>query len=271
MADVAEPGACRACGRPLPPQQGKGRRRIYCDARCRDMARRQRARPASRAPRTVRISLTDSGRHEYIDALNGMSSVDDPIALKVAETAGRLVEEFARGGLPGDAVAAARDLSAAVGAALQAAVDRARSAGQSWEEIGDVLGTSRQAAFQRYGHPVDPRTGEPMTRAVPLGAAQAAAEFLARFTAGRWEEVLADFNGVMRERHDAERLATGWAQLVGMFGSYQAMGEVTPVRADAGTVVVDVLLHFEAGVAMVWVRFDRDGKVTGLRLHPAPK
>jgi hypothetical protein len=180
----------------------------------------------------------------------------------------RLIEEFTRGTSPGDAVAAARDLSAAAEAALQTAVDRARAAGQSWRDIGDVLGTSRQAAFQRFGHPVDPRTGEPMTRAVPPGAAARAAEFLARFTAGRWEEVLGDFDEFMRERHDVDRLAGGWAQMIGMFGSYQGSGEVNPVPADDGT-VVDVRLDFEAGEAMLFARFDRDGKVAGLRLHPA--
>ena len=165
-------------------------------------------------------------------------------------------------------MAAARDLSAAAEAALQAAVDRARAAGQSWREIGDVLGTSRQAAFQRFGHPVDPRTGEPMSRAVPPGAARRAAEFLARFTAGRWEEVLGDFDEFMRERHDVNRLASGWAHLIGRLGSYQGCGEVSPVPAGDGT-VVDVRLDFEAGEAMLLARFDRDGKVAGLRLHPA--
>ncbi len=191
------------------------------------------------------------------------------MAAKVAAAARRLLSELSQPGSPQDAVAAARDLLAAAERALQATVDRARAAGQSWREIGDVLGTSRQAAFQRFGHPVDPRTGKPMTSTVPPGAAQRASEFLARFTAGRWEEVLADFNEVMRERHDQARLGTGWAQLLGMFGSYQAMGDVVPVSAGDGT-VVDVLLYFEAGEAMVMVRFDRDGKVAGLRLHPAP-
>ena len=32
MADVAGPVACEACGRLLPSQQGRGRRRRYCDA-----------------------------------------------------------------------------------------------------------------------------------------------------------------------------------------------------------------------------------------------
>jgi hypothetical protein len=31
-----------------------------------------------------------------------------------------------------------------------------------------VLGTTRQAAFQRFGHPVDPRTGTLMSHDVPL-------------------------------------------------------------------------------------------------------
>ena len=35
--------------------------------------------------------------------------------------------------------------------ALQQCVDRARSAGHTWPEIGDALGTSRQAAFRRFG------------------------------------------------------------------------------------------------------------------------
>jgi len=191
------------------------------------------------------------------------------VATSVAAAARRLVEELGQHGSPQGAVAAARDLSAAAEAALQAAVDRARAAGQSWREIGDVLGTTRQAAFQRFGHPVDPRTGRPMTRVVPPGATERATAFLDRFTAGRWDEVLADFDDVMRERHSPGLLGSGWAQLVGMFGSYQAMGEVTPVPAGNG-VVVDVLLYFEAGEAMVWVRFDQEGKVAGLRLHPPP-
>ena len=52
------------------------------------------------------------------------------------------------------AVQVGTELSAATGEALQQAVDRARADGHSWREIGDVLGTTRQAAFQRFGHPV---------------------------------------------------------------------------------------------------------------------
>ena len=189
------------------------------------------------------------------------------MADQVATAARRLQAELGQSGSALGVVAAAQALSSAAESALQAAVDRARAAGQSWREIGDVLGTSRQAAFQRFGHPVDPRTGSPMTRGAPSGAAQRATEFLDRFTAGRWDEVVADLDERLRERLDADRLASGWAHMIGMYGDYQAMGKVAPVPAGDST-VVDVLLHFEAGEAMAWVRFDADGKVSGLRLHP---
>jgi hypothetical protein len=66
---------------------------------------------------------------------------------------------------------AARERAVAASVALQDAVDRARDAGHSWREIGAALGTTRQAAFQRFGHPVDPRTGTPMSHDVPPDAA----------------------------------------------------------------------------------------------------
>lgn len=269
MANVAEPGVCRVCGLPLPAQQGRGRLRRYCSVRCRDKARRLRARSQSAQSPEVKSDLTDRGRHVYLDTYDGMSSGRDPVTAKVAETARRLLAELDHPGSPDAAVSAARDLSVAAETALQATVDRARSAGQTWRDIGRVLGTSRQAAFQRFGHPLDPRTGEPRSRTVPPEAAQRATEFLARFTAGHWEEVLEAFDEPLRRRHDPERIGSGWAHLIGMFGSYQGMGQVSPVAVGDST-IVDVLLHFEAGEAMLWARFDPEGKVSGLRLHPAP-
>ena len=213
--------------------------------------------------------MTPDSRHEYLDDVDGMHGTGDPVATKVAAAARRLLAGLDQSGSPRDAVAAARDLSAAAEAALQSAVDRARAAGVSWREIGDMLGTTRQAAFQRFGHPVDPRTGMPIPRDVSSGVVQRAAAFLTRFTAGRWEEVLGDFNEPMRARHDVDRLAGGWTQMISMFGSYQGMGDVSPVPVGGDGAVVDVRLDFEAGEAMLWVRFGRDGKVSGLRLHPA--
>jgi Protein of unknown function (DUF3887) len=267
MANTREPESCEACGRQLPTHQGRGRKRRYCDAKCRDAARRQRGRLERHKQGDVKNSLTSGPGHDFLDDIKFTASTDDPVAARVSAATHRLVAEFGPAGSPRDAVTAARELSAAADEALQVAIDRARAAGRSWKEIGDVLGTSKQAAFQRFGHPVDPRTGAPMSRTVPPEARERANAFLASFTEGRWADVLDDFDDHMRERHDVSRLASGWAMMIGLYGAYQSMGEVSPVLAG-DDVVIDVPVYFEAGEAMLGARFDRNGKVAGLRLHP---
>jgi hypothetical protein len=190
------------------------------------------------------------------------------VAVQVQAAARRLIAELERGGSPLDAVATARELSAASDAALQAAVDRARATGHSWREIGDVLGTSRQAAFQRFGHPVDPRTGEPMSRDVPPAAADRAVEIFTWHGEGRWEEILAELDERMRARLNADLMARGWAHMAGLFGRFEGTGEPFVHRAG-DDVMVDVPLHFEAGDARGVVGFDSDGRVAGLAIRPA--
>jgi hypothetical protein len=264
MADVTGPVACEACGRLLPTQQGKGRRRRYCDATCRSAARRDRELAQAKG------ALTTLERHANLDDMDSAADVADPVAIRVRDTARRLVGELARSGTdsPLGAMAAARELSAATDAALQESVDRARSAGRSWREIGDVLGTTRQAAFQRFGRPVDPRTGQPMVRDVPPALADRAVEIFVHYAEGRWEETRRDFDENLRERLDATRLAAGWAHTVGLIGGLERMGE--PIARQAGDdIVVTVPLHFEAAEASGMVRFDRDGKIAGLAIRPA--
>jgi hypothetical protein len=202
------------------------------------------------------------------------------VAGAAADSAGAL-ESTARGRLAGalgrlgsgsplEALAAARDLSSAAGDALQEAVDGARAVGRSWREIGDVLGTSRQAAFQRFGHPVDPRTGAPMNTDVPPGTPDRAMAIVASLAGGKWEQARADFNTRMSEAIDAPQLAEVWARMASMIGSYEGMGEPFASRA-ADHVVVEIPLHFEAGEAIARVVFDADGKVAGLWLRPADR
>ncbi len=271
MAEVAGPAACEACGRQLPPQHGKGRRRRYCGTTCRSAGRRSRERAAGSRPGDVKAVLTPAERHGNLDTVGGGSAAADPIANRIRATAGRLADELARTGADSAlaAMAAARELSAATGEALQEAADRARAAGYSWREIGDVLGTTRQAAFQRFGHPVDPRTGAPMSTDIPPDAEDRAVAIVTCLAEGRWEDARRDFSARMREGDDAGRLAGGWARTVGMIGRYEGMGESFAHRAGDHT-VVEVPLHFEAGDATARVIFDDDGKVAGLWLRPAP-
>jgi hypothetical protein len=217
----------------------------------------------------VKTELTTRQRHVKVDAVGG-ADPEDPVARRVRDTAGRLAGELGRRGpdAPLEAMAAARDLTAAANEALQETADRARAAGHSWREIGDVLGTSRQAAFQRFGHPVDPRTGAPMSRDIPAGAEERAVALVTCLTQGQWADVVSEFDERMRERVDARRLASGWAHTVGMTGNFERMGEPFAHRAG-DDIVVDIPLHFEAGEATGFVRFDPDGRVAGLLLRPA--
>ncbi len=157
MANVTGPGGCEACGQPIPPQHGRGRRRRFCGATCRSAARRARDR-SRRGPvphPSPAAGRRSAGAGPRGDAPGGA----DPLAAALQRAAARLAAELADpAALPLEAVAAARELSGVTDAALRAAVDRARAAGQSWGRIGEVLGTTRQAAFQRFGHP-DPHRG----------------------------------------------------------------------------------------------------------------
>lgn len=67
-----------------------------------------------------------------------------------------------------------------------------------------MLGTTRQAAFQRFGRPVDPRTGLAMNRALPPGAADRAVAVLAAHDERRWAEIIEQLDETMRGLHSPE-------------------------------------------------------------------
>jgi hypothetical protein len=144
---------------------------------------------------------------------------------------------------PLEAVTVVRSLARVVEDGLREAVHQAREAGHTWAEIGELLGTTRQAAFQRFGRPLDPRTGVPMAEEILPGAAERAAGLLADVAEQRWAQVTSGFDARMTKALDARRLAAAWAQVVGTAGEYQGMGE--PVAHQAGDyTVVDVPLRF---------------------------
>jgi len=162
-----------------------------------------------------------------------------------------------------ETVLVASELSAAAASALRLSVELARAAGRTWQELGDVLGVSRQAAFQRFAHPVDPRTGEPMSSAMLPGAAAKATQLMIDWIEERYGQVTADFSDKMAKKLPATRMAAAWAQVIGMVGSYQGMGE--PMTRQAGDLtIVDIPLTFEASEMKGRVVFDTDGKVAGL-------
>jgi Protein of unknown function (DUF3887) len=192
------------------------------------------------------------------------------IARQIGELAARLAGELTRFGGTGEplaAMAAARELAEALDVALQAAVDKGRAAGRTWREIGDALGTTRQAAFQRFGRPLDPRTGEPMTRETLPGAADSAVDLLVALVQGRWDDVQRDLDDRMRAALHADRLAQAWTGIVSSIGAYEAMGEPFTHQVGSRT-VVEVPLRCEAGEITARVVCNGDGKVAGLWFRP---
>jgi hypothetical protein len=277
MANVTGPGRCRACGKPLPVQEGRGRQRQYCDASCRSAARRTRA-ASTPEPASVNPDLTSPPRKANLDIVAGRDRTTEgaPLAERLLGSAGRLAGEL-RGtagspvpvgaAAPIAAVAAARDLASTVEEALRATVSAARTAGHTWQEIGEVLGTSRQAAFQRFGRPVDPRTGVEMATQVLPGAAEHAIGVLDDIVGNRWDAARRDFGAAMLDAVTGERLAAVWARVRGMVGGYEHLGE--PLTFQMGDyTVVDLPLHFEAGEMTARISYDPAGKVAGLLIKP---
>jgi hypothetical protein len=260
MANVPEPATCQECGKPLPVQQGRGRQRRYCDATCRSAARRDRSSAATSADTAhVNDGLTNPIRKSNLDTMTGEHDQE------VLVSAERFVRDWSdRADSPLDAVTSARRLAATVDEALRAAVLRARTAGHTWQTIGELLGTSRQAAFQRFGRPVeDPRTGEPMTRKLVPGATEHAVALLVDYLDGHYDRVRQDFDDTMLDVLDESRLAEVRTRLADMVGRYEGMGEpFTHVVGDMTT--VDVPLRFEAGDMTGQVSYRPDGHVAGL-------
>jgi hypothetical protein len=152
-------------------------------------------------------------------------------------------------------------------AALRDTVDAARAAGHTWQELGDLLGTSRQAAFQRFGRPVDPATGTSMTELKPPDAIHRAEGLVAELVGCQWHEVRRDFDDRMQAAVGEDELRLAWAQVAGTVGSYEGMGEPY-ARSTGDYTVVHMPLAFEAGERTVQVTYREDGRVAGLWIRP---
>ncbi|MFF2051011.1 DUF3887 domain-containing protein [Leifsonia sp. NPDC058194] len=162
-----------------------------------------------------------------------------------------------------DLIARASTVRERSDAALAALVDAARDAGATWHDVGRTLGTSRQAAFQRFGHPVDPRTGALMDTTPLAGADELATEIFGELAATRFDAVTARFDERMAEALDADALGAVWAQVAAAVGAFESAGAPASRRLGDLT-VVDVPLQFEAGDMVGRVTLHPDRRVGGL-------
>ena len=160
-------------------------------------------------------------------------------------------------------VGAAHEVQGRAEALMAAAVQHAREAGRTWQEIGEVLGVSRQAVFQRYGKPIDPRTGGVMNTSALPEADELARTVINDLAQARWADVSARFDATMRDRLAEEGLAEAWAHIVGLAGAYEGHGDTVAVRAGDFTTTTTPL-SFEAGDFVARITFRDDRTLAGL-------
>jgi hypothetical protein len=164
---------------------------------------------------------------------------------------------------PIEVVRAARQIREGAETLMGAAVQQAREAGRTWQEIGEVLGVSRQAAFQRYGKPIDPRTGEALNTTPLPEAVELARAVIDDHAHGRWADITERFDDTMRARLTEEGLAEAWVYLAGLAGAYESHGNTEVVRTGDFT-VTNTPLAFEAGDFIARVVFRDDRTIAGL-------
>jgi Protein of unknown function (DUF3887) len=169
-----------------------------------------------------------------------------------------------------DLVRRARDADILAGQVLVLSVQQCRDAGHTWQEIGDLLGVTRQAAFQRFGRPIDPRTGEPMDKTVRMtDAAERAVKVVTDILEGRMDQARPSFNDQVRAAFTDEARGSALATVAGLVGAFEGFGQDEPfVRRIGDHTVVDIPLRYEAGDMKARVAFDADEKVAGFFILP---
>ena len=159
------------------------------------------------------------------------------------------------------ALAATRTLSLVIDDTMRALVNKARHEGATWQDIGAALGTTRQAAYQRFGPHM---TGEDteMEDTPMKDADERALSILDRYTKKDWS-ICDEFNDTMTERLSSDLLAASFDQITTAAGAFETFG--SPVaRQMQGHTVVDVPMTFAAGAMKGRVAFDNSGQVAGL-------
>jgi hypothetical protein len=154
----------------------------------------------------------------------------------------------------------------------------ARAAGVSWQAIGDALGTSRQAAFQRF------RTHTQEEKAM----AEQTTDLMERtrnvfesLNADDYEAVRAHMTYATARTLNKKRVMGVWGDVVDATGRLESMDEFTVRtpdgvdafdrfinRAFANGAIVQTTLRHEAGEWMGRVAYNGSGKITGLLIAP---
>ena len=177
-----------------------------------------------------------------------------------------------------DGVRLAQLAVTAARADLQSAVDRAHADGASWAAIGATLGISRQAAFKRFGHPLDPRTGRQMTQNDLTPLIGLTERVFALVDAGDHATLRTLMTDEAAHELTRELVLDTWAQVVSESGNLDRCRDtrlesldgtvLDPDEAALGSVVAQTTIVCAAGEWWGRVAFDPDQLVVGLLVVP---
>ncbi|MEM9613676.1 MAG: hypothetical protein AAF962_24065 [Actinomycetota bacterium] len=163
-------------------------------------------------------------------------------------------------------------------AALQEAVTAARRQGHTWQEIGDALHMSRQAAFKRFGKPTQPKEPKPVEAqsvAPVLDITERAFDLVAT---ADYDQLHRLMTPATSEALTADLIAATWSGVLAEVGQLEScdnthveLPDGTPLDPDEevlGSVVAATTLRCEAGELLGRIAFDADRKIIGVLIVP---
>ncbi|GAA1939650.1 hypothetical protein [Nocardioides hwasunensis] len=161
--------------------------------------------------------------------------------------------------------------------ALADRVREAHAAGHSWADIGGVLGTTRQAAFKRFGSARDPRTGEQMRSVGTEDVGPITERVFALVDQGDYDALRAQMPDDVARVLSRDVVLDLWARVVADTGNLVRCedtvvempgGREVPRDTALGTVVGVTTLVCEAGEWQGRVAVGQDRQVLGLLVVP---
>ena len=160
-------------------------------------------------------------------------------------------------------VAIAAELKMLADQALHDSVEQARAQRVSWQQIGDVLGISRQAAFQRFRNPNDPRGSSPMRTKSNNALITSAEVVYHQIARGDYEPVGRQMTFLVQRVLNEKKVMGVWSDVTATAGALESLGE-SFVRPSGSNVVVETPLSFEAGDFVGRIAYNRRDKIVGM-------
>lgn len=161
---------------------------------------------------------------------------------------------------------------------LAQAVTAARAQGRTWADIGKELNMTRQAAFKRFGKPVDPENGEHIPPRSVQGLHELTEKVFALIAKGDYDDLGLVMNEQTAQELPASLIADTWRSVLAELGALERCNDTglelpggTPLDDDdqiIGTVIGATTLECEAGQLRGRVAFDENSQVVGLLIVP---